>query len=46
MAQQFDVTKALYELQRLILQYERKLSLEDHIHHAMVLNSILILSPN
>ncbi|KAG1056511.1 hypothetical protein G6F43_001610 [Rhizopus delemar] len=45
MAQKFDVTNALYELQCSILQHKWKISLEDHVHHAMVLNSILLLSP-
>ncbi|KAG0187095.1 hypothetical protein DFQ28_006859, partial [Apophysomyces sp. BC1034] len=44
MAQKFDVTNALYELQRSILQHKWKFSLEDHIHHAMAVNSILFLS--
>ncbi|KAI9016361.1 hypothetical protein CLU79DRAFT_805338 [Phycomyces nitens] len=42
----FYVTNAFYEFQRSILQQKRKLSIEDNIHHAMAINSILLLSPN
>ncbi|KAG0173873.1 hypothetical protein DFQ29_007687 [Apophysomyces sp. BC1021] len=45
-AQQFDVTNAIYEFQCSILRQKWKLSIEDHIHHAMAINSILLLSPN
>ncbi|KAL0076779.1 hypothetical protein J3Q64DRAFT_1770683 [Phycomyces blakesleeanus] len=36
----------MYEFQCSILRQKWKLSLEDHIHHAMAINSILLLSPN
>lgn len=45
-AQQFNVTNAMYEFQCSILRQKWKLSIEDHIHHAMAINSILLLSPN
>ncbi|ORX55564.1 hypothetical protein DM01DRAFT_1382712 [Hesseltinella vesiculosa] len=45
-AQQFNVTNAIYEFQCSILQQKWKLSIEDHIHHALAINSILLLSQN
>ncbi|CAO3668783.1 hypothetical protein CU097_011634 [Rhizopus azygosporus] len=42
----FDVTDALYLLQRSILQQKWKFSLEDHVHCAIAINSILLLTPN
>ncbi|KAG1111392.1 hypothetical protein G6F42_015048 [Rhizopus arrhizus] len=45
-AEQFNVTNAMYEFQCSILRQKWKLSLEDHIHHAMAINSILLVSPN
>ncbi|KAI9322593.1 hypothetical protein BX666DRAFT_2103797 [Dichotomocladium elegans] len=44
-AHQFDVTNALYELRCSIVQHKWTVSLEDHVHHALALNSILLLSP-
>ncbi|KAI9483107.1 MAG: hypothetical protein EXX96DRAFT_599675 [Benjaminiella poitrasii] len=44
-AQQFNVTNAIYEFQCSVLRQKWKLSIKDHIHHAMAINSILLLSP-
>lgn len=45
-AQQFNVTNAMYEFQCSIWRQKWKLSLGDHIRHVMAINSILLLSPN
>ncbi|KAI9004281.1 hypothetical protein CLU79DRAFT_714158, partial [Phycomyces nitens] len=42
----FDTTPAFYKLQRSVLTHKRKHSLEDHIHHALAINSIILLSSN
>ncbi|KAI9247338.1 hypothetical protein BY458DRAFT_560377 [Sporodiniella umbellata] len=44
-AQLFNVTNAMYDFQCSILRQKWKLSIEDHINHAMAISLILLLSP-